>query len=89
MRRILIFFSALAVAATVWAETTGDWTDYKAASFSTIDESVMSITITSPEELALFAYNVKHEIQDGNQVSFKNYNVTLGADKRCMVGRNN
>ena len=80
MRRILIFFSALAVAATVWAETTGDWTDYRAESFSTINAGEMSITIASPAELALFAYNVNHEMKDGNQVPFKYYNVTLGTD---------
>ncbi len=80
MRRILIFFSALAVAATVWAETTGDWTDYKAVSFSTINESAKTITITSPAELALFAYNVNKMNEDGNQKPFKDYHVTLEAD---------
>ena len=80
MKRKLFIVLALAVGLMVKAETLGNWTDYKADSFSKIDEGTNTITITSAAELALFAYNVNNEIKDGKKVSFKDYNVTLGED---------
>lgn len=80
MKRTISIVLALVVGLMASAQTSGDWTAYKAASFSNIDVGAKTITITSSEELALFAYNVNNQTMDLNEVSFKDYAVTLGED---------
>ena len=76
MKRTISIVLALVVGLMASAQTSGDWTAYKAASFSNIDVGAKTITITSSEELALFAYNVNNQTKDLNEVSFKDYTST-------------
>ena len=41
-----------------FTEPNGNWSDYAASSFSTINESAQTITINNAAELALLAKNV-------------------------------
>lgn len=74
MRRLLIFFCALAVAAGAKAQTSDLWTDYRATSFASFSAGDKTITIASAEELALLAYSI---YTDG---SYRDYSITLGRD---------
>lgn len=74
MKRKLFIVLALAVGLMVKAETPGNWTDYKAASFSSINVGEKTITITNAAELALLAYNV---YING---TYRDYTITLSED---------
>ena len=58
---------------TAWAQS-GNWSDNKAAAFSTINESAKTISITSEAELALLAYNTC------NGTDYSGYTITLTKD---------
>jgi hypothetical protein len=58
---------------TAWAQN-GNWSDHKAASFSTINESAKTISITTEAELALLAYNTC------NGTDYSGYTITLTKD---------
>ncbi|MCR5131656.1 MAG: BspA family leucine-rich repeat surface protein [Prevotella sp.] len=57
------------------------WTEegIRAESFSQIDKFKKTITITTPEELALLAYNV-NSVSADNELSYEGWTITLGAD---------
>lgn len=74
MKRKLFIVLALAVGLMVKAKTLGNWTDYKAASFSSINVGEKTITITNAAELALLAYNV---YING---TYRDYTITLSED---------
>ncbi len=74
MKRKLFIVLALAVGLMVKAETLDNWTDYKAASFSSINVGEKTITITNAAELALLAYNV---YING---TYRDYTITLSED---------
>lgn len=56
-----------------FSEPTGNWSDYAASSFSTIDENAHTITINNAAELALLAKNVNNEPN-----SYSGWTITLG-----------
>ena len=58
---------------TAWAQS-GNWSDHKASAFSTINESVKTISITTEAELALLAYNTC------NGTDYSGYTITLTKD---------
>ena len=58
---------------TAWAQS-GNWSDFKATSFSSINESVKTIRITTEAELALLAYNTC------NGTDYSGYTITLTKD---------
>ena len=74
MRRIFIFFGALAIGMMASAQTSGIWIDYKAKSFSNKSDDNKTITIKSAEELALLAYSI---YTNGN---YRDYTITLSAN---------
>lgn len=63
-----------ALAAGAQAQTSGLWTDHRAASFASFSADEKTITIASAEELALLAYSI---YTDG---SYRDYSITLGRD---------
>ena len=74
MRRILIFFGALAIGMMASAQSSVIWIDYKAESFSNKSDDNKTITIKSAEELALLAYSI---YTNGN---YRDYTITLSAN---------
>lgn len=74
MRRIFIFFGALAIGMMASAQTSGIWTNYKAESFSNKSDDNKTITIASAEELALLAYSIY------TNGMYRDYTITLSAD---------
>ena len=52
----------------------GNWSDYKASAFSTINESAKTISITNEAELALLAYNTC------SGTDYSDYTITLTRD---------
>lgn len=74
MRRIFIFFGALAIGMMASAQTSGIWTNYKAESFSKKSDDNKTITIASAEELALLAYSIY------TNGMYRDYTITLSAD---------
>jgi len=59
----------------VWASPSDNWSSNKASSFSVIDESAKTISITSGAELALLAYNTRN-----NSQYYSGYTITLTCD---------
>ena len=74
MRRIFIFFGALAIGMMASAQTSGIWIDYKAESFSNKSDDNKTITIVSAEELALLAYSIY------TNGMYRDYTITLSTD---------
>ena len=58
---------------TVWAQS-GNWSDYKASAFSSINTSAKTISITTEAELALLAYNTC------TGTDYSGYTITLTKD---------
>ena len=70
---LLIVFTTAPVGAIV---PNGNWTDYSADYFSTIDEGNKVITIQNAAELALVARNASSALH----WTFKDYTITLAGD---------
>lgn len=73
MKRTFCYLWALAFCMMSKAEVVGDWSDYRAESFSSINTEAKTIAISSASELALLAYDV-------NIDTYRDYNITLNND---------
>ncbi len=73
MRKTLLLILAMVASLTAWAQS-GNWSRYKASSFSVIDENAKTISITNEAELALLGYNSR------NGYDYSGYTITLTAD---------
>ena len=74
VRAAMTLLLAVLTTATAWA-ISGNWSDNKASAFSVINETAKTISITSPAELALLAYNVTTLDTD-----YSGYTITLTKD---------
>ena len=73
MKRSFCYLWALAFCMTTNAETNGDWSDYQAESFSSINTEAKTIAISNANELALLANEVNND-------RYRDYNITLNND---------
>ena len=73
MKRTFCYLWALAFCMMTKAEVVGDWSNYRAESFSSINTEAKTIVISSASELALLAYDV-------NSDRYRDYDISLNDD---------